>query len=575
VVTVAVAALLQRAVWPYIPPSPELLFFPAVFFVARVAGLRPAILSVVLSVPIIAYWFLPPYRSITVAAVDDILDAGIFVVVGILLSVLVDRLRRAEHKARVAIEGAPVPTALLANDGRILYANPALAEFLERDTSDLESTIIQRFVHPDDAGSFEAALDYVSGKLRAKDDGKSPFSARFISGGAQVLHAEGTINAMVVPVGEARCILQLVNVTRRRVAERERERALAALRTVVEECPIALLTLRDGGRIVEGNAAALAAFDGKIPTTLEEIALAPGRMLDREGRPLPDDALPHRRALRGERAPTLEVQIRHPDGRTSPLLVNAAPLRLPGDDAPAAIVAFQDISPMKELEQLRAQWNALVAHDLRQPINTIALRTQLLARQLKGAHSELELETIARAVRRLNLMVGDLLDASRLETRQTPLLRRDVDLDELVAESIADARASADGRSFDVHTHEKGLHVYADPDRLAQVASNLLSNAVKYGRASTPVRVDVGRIDGSAFVAVSNEGEGIARAEVPHVFERFRRTASAARSGIQGTGLGLYIVRELVTAHGGDVTCASEPGKTTTFRFTIPLSEHA
>jgi signal transduction histidine kinase len=78
-----------------------------------------------------------------------------------------------------------------------------------------------------------------------------------------------------------------------------------------------------------------------------------------------------------------------------------------------------------------------------------------------------------------------------------------------------------------------------------------------------------------AFVAVQNDGEGIARADIPHVFERFRRTDAAVQKGIRGIGLGLYIVRELVVAHGGDITCTSEPCGPTTFRFTIPLERSA
>jgi signal transduction histidine kinase len=113
---------------------------------------------------------------------------------------------------------------------------------------------------------------------------------------------------------------------------------------------------------------------------------------------------------------------------------------------------------------------------------------------------------------------------------------------------------------------------WADPARLGQILSNPLSNAIKYGSPAASVRIEIGRDGGSGLIAVSNEGGGMSREEISLLFARFRRTPSAARSGIEGTGLGLYIARELAIAHGGDITCESSLGGTTTFRVTSPLS---
>jgi PAS domain S-box-containing protein len=556
VATIVVAALVQKAVWPFIPPSPQLLFYPSVLIVARVAGFGPALFSVALSVPILARWFLPPYAVFAVDRPDDILDLVIFVVMAILLSALIDRLQRAERKARVAIEAAPVPTLLLAKGGQIVYANPAALAALR--VSSLAGTALEDRIHPEDKDGFRTAFAELSEE--------TAFSCRFTRD--RVVYAEGTISRIRHSARE-RYLAQFVDVTTRKTAEAERERLLAQLRTIIEECPVGLLVVREGGRILESNAVGQALYGRSPPATLAESQR--GDLLDSEGRPLALEDLPSSRALRGERISGLEIQMRRADGLFIPLLVNAAPIA--GTDGEAsAVVAFQDLSAIKELERLRVQWNAVVAHDLRQPINSILLRSQLLALKSKGGDAERkEIDAIASTTRRLNGMVQDLLDASRIEVREMPLARRDVDLGAFLADRLEEAHGAAPERAFEITASSRDVHVHADPDRLAQIVDNLLSNAVKYASLSSPIRTEIGTHEGMASVAVTNHGEGIAKGEIPHVFERFRRTDAAIRKKIRGIGLGLYIVRELVIAHGGEITCTSEPGAATTFRFTIPL----
>ena len=115
--------------------------------------------------------------------------------------------------------------------------------------------------------------------------------------------------------------------------------------------------------------------------------------------------------------------------------------------------------------------------------------------------------------------------------------------------------------------------ICVDPVRFEQILGNLLSNAVKYGSADTPIAVELARRD-ERFVscAVVNEGRGIDAADLPNLFERFFRARNARDGGVAGMGLGLYITRGLVEAHGGTIEVASEPGRTTTFRFTVPAA---
>jgi signal transduction histidine kinase len=238
-----------------------------------------------------------------------------------------------------------------------------------------------------------------------------------------------------------------------------------------------------------------------------------------------------------------------------------------------AVVAFQDVSAAKELERLRAEWASVVAHDLRQPLHTISLYAQLIQRQKNQDPETREVaERIRAAGNRMNRMIGDLMDLSRLDARRLELSRQRLDLGDVVREAIERFRLEAPERVVDMRVAGEIRPVSADPDRMAQVLDNLLSNALKYSTPGTPIEVTVRGGDREVTIAVTNEGLGIAPEETSSLFQRFQRAADAKRAKIKGIGLGLYITRELVEAHGGQLTVESVPGAKTTFCFTVPVS---
>jgi signal transduction histidine kinase len=169
-------------------------------------------------------------------------------------------------------------------------------------------------------------------------------------------------------------------------------------------------------------------------------------------------------------------------------------------------------------------------------------------------------------------MVADLMDLSRLDARRLELVRQRVEVPTLASASIERMALQVPERAFDLHALGDVPDADADPDRIAQVMDNLLTNAVKYGRRGTPITVSVSSEDGAVVVAMTNEGRPLTAEELVHIFERFHRTASAKLEGIEGVGLGLYITRSLVEAHGGCITAESTPAGRTTFRFTLPAA---
>jgi PAS domain S-box-containing protein len=270
-----------------------------------------------------------------------------------------------------------------------------------------------------------------------------------------------------------------------------------------------------------------------------------------------------------------ELALSRPDGRLQPMLVSAAPVFDKQGKRSGAVAIYQDISTLKELERMRDEWSSIVAHDLRQPAGIIALEAEALARMLDQHPIEegrKVIERIRRATTRLNMMIGDLLDVSRIEARRLELESVEVDLASLMDDAVERLSSLAPGHPVRFRAQVRPARVVVDSVRFEQVLGNLISNAAKYGQPDEEILIDLARHGSEYEVAVVSRGRGIAPADMPNLFQRFSRS-EATRGSIPGLGLGLYISRGLVEAHGGRIWAESIPGETTTFYFTIPVLE--
>jgi signal transduction histidine kinase len=220
-------------------------------------------------------------------------------------------------------------------------------------------------------------------------------------------------------------------------------------------------------------------------------------------------------------------------------------------------------------DQLRRHLLGDVAHELRTPLTNIqghleALRDGVLP-VVPGTFASLHDEAA-----RLGRLVADLEALARAEAAGFSLERARCDLSQIardVAAELAD-RFRAKGVSLEMATEP--AEVFADPDRLGQVARNLLSNALKYTPAGGHVRVGTGSDNARSFLDVADDGPGIAQDDLRHVFDRFWRGGKVADAS--GSGIGLTVARELARAHGGEVTARSEPGHGSEFRLVLPVA---
>jgi signal transduction histidine kinase len=222
---------------------------------------------------------------------------------------------------------------------------------------------------------------------------------------------------------------------------------------------------------------------------------------------------------------------------------------------------------------MRMEWSAVIAHDLRQPVGVIALATELARRSHPGPVDAMEakqLDRIAGANERLREMIEELLDVTLLEARRLSIAPAKIDVGGIAHEVCERMLSTSAGRPVTVREAGDSRTAWADPGRVEQVISNLLSNACKYGDPGTEVRIEVDGREDDIEVTVTNRGRGISPEEQSRLFRRFMRSRESKASGVAGIGLGLYICKGLVEAHGGRMWVESTSGESTSFHFTLP-----
>ena len=254
---------------------------------------------------------------------------------------------------------------------------------------------------------------------------------------------------------------------------------------------------------------------------------------------------------------------------------------LPEADAGGQLVGWvatmTDTEELRQSIQARDEFLAVASHELRTPLSTLGLAVHSLRLALNGgspdpAKMASKVEAAERQVQRLDKLVAALLDVTRIVGRRVVLEPHDCDLAQLAREVVERARSEADKAGCELTLQAQAPVVGRwDPLRIDQVLTNLLSNALRHG-AGRPVEIVVDVIDDEAArLVVRDHGEGIPSEQIPLLFGRFHR--GRGRTGQGGLGLGLFISRHIVEAHGGAIRVASEPGEGTTFTIELPTAE--
>ncbi|BCL78636.1 histidine kinase [Ktedonobacteria bacterium brp13] len=314
-----------------------------------------------------------------------------------------------------------------------------------------------------------------------------------------------------------------------------------------------------------------------------------------DGRILPQEQLATLRAVqRGDSIYQHQEIIRHADGSSLPVLVNAitldtrkAPLNLPiasqDQHEPVALIVYQDVSALKEAEYLKDDFIGIAAHELRTPLAALQGFIELFQIQLTDqqnialtAGQQESLQDIDQAMQRLVELTNDLLDVTRLQAGRLELRLEVTDLVALVKRVIRRYQMIADNHEFVLVAHAPFLIVSIDVMRIEQVLTNLLSNAVKYSPYGGEIHITLEEVSTTqqALLSMKDPGIGIPVLQQGRIFSRFTRADNAQANGIYGTGLGLYLSREFVERHGGSIWFQSRENQGSTFFITLPLIAH-
>jgi PAS domain S-box-containing protein len=490
-------------------------------------------------------------------------------------------LRDSEHRFRALFNETFQFVALLTVEGLVLECNRAALDF----GGVREDDVLGRAFWEARWWSHSPAV-----QERLRRAIAEAARGNFVRYEAEVRGKDGfaIIDFSLKPVRDERGHVVLLipegrDISDRKRAEEERARLLISEQTALAEARSARARLE---AIFESAAVGVVFVEGETQRRLVNPAakrilgedfegrfdpsMLAGRVTRPDGTPMDVSDLPIVRVLHGESVPPTEMVFKRLDGTTVPIEVIAASAHDSGGHVGGAVVTFTDISTRKELEQLRKEWISIVAHDLRQPVNTISLYAQILVRQKEVAE---DAGHILASARRLSRMITDLLDLNSLDASRLQLSPQPVNLPTLVRAVTDRVAADTEGHPVEIAQEGEIPEILVDPARFEQMLGNLLSNAAKYGEPGTPIRVELRVRETEVHLAVQNHGAGIPPEELPRLFTRYHRTRHAKAKGTPGLGLGLYITRGLVEAHGGWIKAESIPNDVTTFRVGLPLKK--
>jgi PAS domain S-box-containing protein len=383
-----------------------------------------------------------------------------------------------------------------------------------------------------------------------------------------VLDTEGGIEGSVMVI---------TDVTARRLSELAHRRQEAVFRAVLDVMPVGMWITDRDRKVTMSNPAGRKIW-GETCMVGAENTNAYRAWSVATGAELGPAEWPSARAIAtGEPVLGEMLRIGALDGATRTVLASAVPLRDADGTIFGSLVVNDDVSELRETEErlrealtMRDEVMRIVSHDLRTPINVIAMSSTLILRRAPDLAADMRsaLESVVRAARQMKRLVQDLVDGTRIESGRFSVVAAPEQTEAIVREAADNARTVAGERQIAVRVEPDLPRVLADRERLLQLFANLIGNAVKFTLERGHIEIFARKSDGEVVFGVRDDGVGIAPEHLPRLFERFFQATDDRR----GLGLGLAISKAIVEAHGGRLWVESEQGRGTTFSFTVPIS---
>ena len=263
------------------------------------------------------------------------------------------------------------------------------------------------------------------------------------------------------------------------------------------------------------------------------------------------------------------------DSREIFLRAHTAPVRNDLGEVMGSVTVLQDISYLKEIDKMKSEFIAMVAHELRAPIATVEQQLTVIIGGMAGELNEKQQQMITRAKERTRsvlTLIKDLLDFSKIEAGKMVQYKEPLSLAEVIPRVVEAMKADAEGKNIRIeilHPLSSSI-IQADQNSMEGIFNNLISNAIKYTPERGRVTISLDDDDSFVKVSVTDTGIGIKGEDIPRIFDKFYRVKSSDTRQIVGTGLGLSIVKSIVDAHMGTISVESTEGKGTTFTVLLP-----
>ncbi|HEV2296412.1 MAG TPA: PAS domain S-box protein [Tepidisphaeraceae bacterium] len=611
-----VAALLVAAVshWTALETAPLQILMLAVVVAAYVGGGGPGILATAICTAVTAFFFLAPRFSFSIEDVAEQIRLAVFVVVGLVISMLagsIHRFRRSADRARqraYETERAQNETIRAAAERFRLILDSAYDAFV---AVDLENKVVEW--NPQAERMFGWSRAEVMGNclaelivpLRYRDAHLKGIAQYLATGEGPVLNRRIQLEALrkdgtEVPVeltispaglGDHRFFAAFIHDISERLAAEKKIRQLSrANELILNFAGEGIYGLDINGTVTFVNPAAVRMTGYPPEETLGKSQHELVHHTKPDGDPYPREQCPIHATLRdGQLHHSAEDVFWRRDGTSFPVEFTAAPIQEEGKLV-GAVVVFSDITQRreaeamveeqrKELERSNAelqQFAYVASHDLQEPLRMVASYTQLLSRRYKGKLGPEADEFIHFAVdgaQRMQVLINDLLAYSRVGTRGRAF--EPVDLNEVLEVVKANLKVAIEESNVQIVTTGELPTVEGDRTQLVQLMQNLVGNAIKFRRPDAPPRVEIGAArDASSsppavwHFTVKDNGIGIDHEHHDRIFVIFQRLHT--REHYQGTGIGLAVCRKIVERHEGKIWVESHEGEGSTFHFTIP-----
>lgn len=474
--------------------------------------------------------------------------------------------KRAEEEAkhsetvyRTIFDEASDAILITDFDGRPLDVNEAACNMYGYTREELLAIAPQSLVSP---GSLVDRRD----RLDAIRQGGAHLEVTSMRKNGEPFHVE--YNSTQIEYQGRQAVLNIVrDVTKRKQAEEELRRAESYYRMIFDHSSDPIVLASSDGKILDANPAAMDIYGYSREEFLEKYNsdLAQPDQVTR---------VPERieRVFR-EGYTSYETAHKAKDGRV--LFLDAHTTKVTYEGKPAMLVVAHDVTERRERARQLSEFLSIASHELSLPVTIIKGYTQTLSRHLSGFSPEglaEILDSINESANRLNGLVEELLDVTRIETGRLSLKKERVELEPLLLDTAKEIQFKTDEHKFDIRLAPGAETAYGDPARIGQVLLILLDNASRFSPPASLIEIEAAvSSDGEGVVlSVLDRGIGVAEADRERIFEPFNQVEDVEHHGNSGLGMGLYIAREIVKGHSGKVWCESRPGGGSAFRFVLP-----